>query len=111
MRNERASFPRRTDRRAERQPQTLLLRRPRGIADLPHPAVAEIVRTVQEFDDFSEDNDPYGEHDFGAFTHAIAGKIFWKIDYYDSAYEMGSEDPTDETKTGRLLTILLAEEY
>lgn len=83
----------------------------RGIADLPHPAVAEIVRTVQEFDDFSEDNDPYGEHDFGAFTHAIAGKIFWKIDYYDSAYEMGSEDPTDETKTGRLLTILLAEEY
>jgi hypothetical protein len=28
-----------------------------------------------------EDNDPHGEHDFGAFEHE-GQRIFWKIDYY-----------------------------
>lgn len=83
----------------------------RGIADLPHRTIGEVVTMVQEFEDFSEDNDPYGEHDFGAFTHPIAGKVFWKIDYYDRAYERGSEDPSNPLLTGRLLTILLAEEW
>ena len=45
-------------------------------------------------------------------TLRVAGeKIFWKIDYYDPLYQFGSEDPNDPAKTGRLLTILLAEEY
>lgn len=83
----------------------------RGIADLPHGTIGEIVRAVQEFDDFTEGDDPYGEHDFGAITHPITGKVFWKIDYYDRTYEHGSEDPTNPLITGRLLTILLAEEW
>jgi hypothetical protein len=69
---------------------------------LRRPAIA--------FDAFIEDNDPHGEHDFGAFDHA-GHRIFWKIDYYDQAIEFGSEDPADPDKTMRALTIMLAEEY
>ena len=56
-------------------------------------------------------NDPYNEHDFGAFSQEGVGKIFWKIDYYDAAMKYGSEDPADPTKTTRVLTIMLASEY
>ena len=62
------------------------------------------------FEDFTPDNDPHGEHDFGAFEHA-GKRIFWKIDYYDAACENGSEDPADASKTTRVLTIMLADEY
>ena len=65
---------------------------------------------VVSYDDFTEDNDPYGEHDFGAFE--LEGqKLFWKIDYYDLELRFGSDDPGDPDKTRRVLTILLAEEY
>jgi uncharacterized protein DUF3768 len=33
------------------------------------------------------------------------------IDYYDPTEEFGSQDPADPTKTVRVLTILLADEY
>ncbi len=67
-------------------------------------------RAVQTFSAFSADNDPYGEHDFGAFD--IAGKrVFWKIDYYDRDLRYGSEDPADPDVTTRVLTIMLASEY
>jgi hypothetical protein len=65
---------------------------------------------VRRFNDFSEANDPHGEHDFGSFTHQ-GQKLFWKIDYYDKACEFGSEDPADPAQTTRVLTIMLAEEY
>ena len=62
------------------------------------------------FSDFDADNDPHKEHDFGSFT--LAGrKFFFKLDYYDLAMEFGSEDPADPSKTTRVLTIMLAEEY
>ncbi len=62
------------------------------------------------FDSFTEDNDPHGEHDFGAFEHA-GQRIFWKIDYYAPDMEHGSENPADPQQTVRVLTIMLAREY
>ncbi|WP_299153415.1 DUF3768 domain-containing protein [uncultured Tateyamaria sp.] len=70
----------------------------------------EIVQIVSEFNVFTEGNDPHGEHDFGTFEY-LGETCFWKIDAYDNDYSMGSDDPTDLTKTRRVLTIMLAEEY
>lgn len=68
------------------------------------------IREIRTFNDFSEENDPRGEHDFGAFEVAEQ-RFFWNIDYYDPNLEFGSEDPADPTKTTRVLAIMLAEEY
>lgn len=81
-----------------------------GVATLPSDVQAIVLRKVATYSDFDEDNDPWGEHDFGAFD--VGGhKFFWKIDYYDANMEYGSEDPADPAKTTRVLTIMLAEEY
>jgi len=81
-----------------------------GVADLPLGVRAQVVLKVQNYADFTPDNDPYGEHDFGSFE--VAGEtFFWKIDYYDLRCEFGSEDPADPEKTTRVLTIMFAGEY
>ena len=53
-----------------------------------------IVARVQAYDDFTERNDPYGEHDFGSFEFC-GETIFWKIEYYDLDFQMQSLDPSD----------------
>jgi len=63
---------------------------------------------VQNFVDFTEDNDPYHEHDFGSFDWK-GSRIFWKIDYLDQSLKYG-EDPLSE-KCRRVMTIMLASEY
>ncbi|PKQ10894.1 MAG: hypothetical protein CVT70_17170 [Alphaproteobacteria bacterium HGW-Alphaproteobacteria-1] len=82
----------------------------RGVANLPYEAQVKITVAVMQFADFTEDNDPYGDHSFGLFT-TEGERLFWKIDYYDSAYRYGSENPRDLARTRRVLTILLASEY
>jgi hypothetical protein len=72
--------------------------------------VAAVVERVRAFDDFTEDNDPYSEHDFGSFEYQ-GQTINFKIDYYALDMEHGSEDPANAAITKRVLTILLAEEY
>jgi hypothetical protein len=75
------------------------------------PAVIQsIITAVQTFSNFSADNDPYGEHEFGAFEVKTL-KLFWKIDYYDRSMTAGARDPSDPSTTKRVLTIMLREEY
>jgi hypothetical protein len=81
-----------------------------GITGLDKSALADVVQLVQAFDDFSTNNDPYGEHDFGAFSYR-GERVFWKIDYYDTSLRFGSEDPADPAGTIRVLTIMLARDY
>lgn len=69
-----------------------------------------VIHAVQAFDTFTEDNDPHGEHDFGAFEF-FGQKCFWKIDLYNQALDAFTPDPTDPQRTHRVLTILLASEY
>lgn len=81
-----------------------------GISHLPPEDIIAVWAKVRDFTDFSEGNDPYAEHDFGAFDYG-GQKFFWKIDYYDTDYRYGSEEPSNLAKTRRVLTIMLAEEY
>ena len=69
------------------------------------PGLMSLVRT---FRDFNEENDPYGEHDFGSLKWQ-GEKVFWKIAYYDQTLMYG-EDPLSP-KCKRVLTVMLASEY
>lgn len=82
-----------------------------GFQGLTSTETEKALAAIQNFDEFEEGNDPYGEHDFGSVT--VDGKqIIWKIDYFaDSRLREGSEDPADLSRCFRVLTIMLAEEY
>ena len=81
-----------------------------GIAALGVEAVARIVKTIALYDDFCHANDPYEEHNFGAFA-ADGHTILFKIDYYDKALACHSPDAADPAVTERVITIMFAEEY
>ena len=65
---------------------------------------------VAAFSAFDEENDPWAEHDFGAFDIGDQ-KLFWKIDLYAPDLKHGSGEPANPKKTHRVLTIMLASEY
>jgi hypothetical protein len=81
-----------------------------GVAALPEDALTRVLERVRHFDEFTNENDPHGEHDFGSFD--LTGvTYFFKVDYYSPDMEGGSEDPSDPSKTVRVLTIMRADEY
>ena len=82
----------------------------RGVSELDEDQQKEIIIAVKSYDDFTPDNDPYGEHDFGAFE-AQGHKLFWKIDYYAPDMRHGSSDASDPEITKRVLTIMFRDEY
>jgi hypothetical protein len=82
----------------------------RGMHDLGELPLSKITFAIANFSNFTVDNDPYEEHDFGAVERANH-KVFWKIDYYDATMTFGSPDASDPSVTLRVLTIMLAEEY
>ena len=81
-----------------------------GVYALPDMVKAAALQKAATFDEFNEDNDPHGEHDFGSFE-LCGRKFFWKIEYYDRAMEYGSEDPSEPEQTTRVMTVMLASEY
>ena len=86
----------------------------RGIDALPTWAQVSILTRVRTFDDFTEDNDPWQEHDYGSFDFLVGHEthtIMWKIDYYDREFKNGSPEPANPVVTARVLTILLPHEW
>ncbi len=81
-----------------------------GICSLGRTFVPAMIKAVTEFTEFTADNDPYSEHDFGSLE-VLGHRICWKIDYWDSEMKYGSPDPADPAATTRVLTIMLASEY
>jgi len=81
-----------------------------GIAALRIDEVHSILDAVRCFEDFTDDNDPYREHDLGIFRHR-GERIMWKIDYYDKDRRYASPDPANPDVTVRILTVLYASEY
>ena len=82
----------------------------RGVLDRGDGFAYRAIGAVIAFEFFTKDNDPHGEHDFGAFEIEHQ-KLFWKIDYYDLNLSAHSPDKSDITVTTRVLTIMLANEY
>ena len=82
----------------------------KGVANLALQVRYQVFSAIQTFDDFTEDNDPYGTREFGSVE--IDGQTVWfKIDAYDRNLEYGSPDPSDPEVTTRVMTVLLPEEY
>ena len=81
-----------------------------GVTGLGTSFLTAAINAVRGVSDFTDGNDPYGEHDFGAIEMG-GERVFWKIDYYDQTFTAGSPDPTDPQLTRRVLTIMLASEY
>ena len=81
-----------------------------GIAAMSSEDKANIVSLVQNFDNFTPDNNPYSENDFGSFDYK-GEKILWKIDYYDLNHKYMSENPANPDITNRILTIMTVFEW
>ena len=81
-----------------------------GVSALGPIQISRLIEKLRAFDQFETENDPYGEHDFGAFDDE-GQKFFWKIDYYDPSLTYHSDDASDPEKTVRVLTIMRADEY
>ena len=83
-----------------------------GVSSLSNFERLKTVLKIKGFNNFNEDNDPHGEHDYGQFQlENNKQDIIWKIDYYDTNYQYGSEDPADLSKTRRVLTVMFPCEY
>ena len=81
-----------------------------GVNAIGADFVMRAMRLIANYGSFPHGDDPYREHDFGAFV-LDGQRLFWKIDYYDPTMEAGSEDPADRSKTVRVMTVMLASEY
>ena len=81
-----------------------------GIRSNTKEDLEAIITKVRNFDTFDENNDPYNEHDFGAFDYK-GKRIFWKIDYYDQEFLYLSPDVSNPRVTNKVITIMYAEEY
>ena len=81
-----------------------------GIEALSQDERGHILVMVRHFDDFTADNDPHLEHDFGKVVYEGI-ECFWKIDYYDNTLSYRSPDPADPAVTERVLTVMLCNEY
>jgi hypothetical protein len=69
-------------------------------------AQARLMKMIRQVD-FADDSP---ERDV-AFFEIDGVKAMMKIDYYDENIQFGSEDPSDASKTTRVLTIMAVEDY
>jgi hypothetical protein len=81
-----------------------------GLNALGTAAVCQALAAVANFDNFTDDNDPWGEHDCAIVT--VSGRrVMFKVDYYDLELGSHSPDASDPAVTQRVMTVMLAEEY
>lgn len=79
----------------------------RGIEALGADGIREVLIAVARFDEFTEDNDPWGEHDCAVLT-VDGHRIIFKIDLYEKPGVKGWDG---QPATTRVLTTMLADEW
>jgi hypothetical protein len=79
----------------------------RGIEALGTDGIGHVLTAVAVFDDFTEDNDPWGEHDCATLT-VDGRRVIFKHDLYEDPEVKGADG---QPATTRALTIMLAEEW
>src|SRR5436305_8238647 len=77
----------------------------RGIEALGTDGVRQVLSAVARFDDFTEDNDPWGEHDCAILT-VDAHRVIFKVDYFDTDLAYHSPDASDPAVTQRVMTVM-----
>ncbi|RKU21049.1 hypothetical protein C6499_22785 [Candidatus Poribacteria bacterium] len=79
------------------------------VENLAAETKAVLFDKIIAFDNFTQDNDPYGEHDFGCIELDGIPKIYWQINYYeDASMKARAADPLNAY---RVLVVMFAEEY
>ena len=81
-----------------------------GVHNLPFELQMLVIEAVRNDDNFTEDTDPYGEHEFGVIEVSGLPRIYWRIGYYADAELAAGADP-DAGDVFRLLTVYLADEH
>ena len=85
-------------------PSPHMFMRTSSVAALPEQKQLALFSKVVNFNDFNEDNDPYGEHDF--FSVIQDGqKYFLKIDNYDKNLKFYKENGI------RVITLMHSNDY
>lgn len=82
----------------------------RQVLALPRKKQKQLFKEIQDFSDFTPENDPRGEHNSGQVT-MDGVEYVWKIDYLDTSMIMLSDAPEDINKTTRVLLVIRADEY
>ncbi|MGD1809612.1 DUF3768 domain-containing protein [Dapis sp. BLCC M126] len=81
----------------------------RQVLALPRKKQKELFKEIQDFSDFTPENDPKGQHEMGQVT--LDGvEYIWKIDYLDTSMIMLSDVPEDINKTTRVLLVIRSDE-
>ncbi|MGB3508169.1 MAG: DUF3768 domain-containing protein [Microcoleaceae cyanobacterium] len=82
----------------------------RQVLALPLKKQKQLFKLIQEFYDFTPENDPRGEHNMGQVI-MDGVEYIWKIDYLDTSMIMLSNEPEDINKTTRILLVIRADEF
>jgi hypothetical protein len=82
----------------------------RGLSSMKAADRRAVFSLVMTFNQFTPDNDPHNEHDFGSVEYGDE-RFFFKFDYYDKTMQYLSPDPANPELTNRVMTIMRAREY
>ena len=81
-----------------------------SVAALERETLQRVKAAIHRFSAFNTNNDPHGEHDFGAVEVDGVQRVFFKIDYYeDETMQFGETEGPENAF--RVMTIMFADEY
>jgi len=75
----------------------------RNVIDILGDKITVLLQAVGSFNEFTEDNNPHHENDFGKID-LFGNTWFWKFDYYDKDLQYFGHH-------AHVLTVMLAEDY